>query len=230
MHKALGRGLESLLPVTKLSASLTGKESISDIPIDKIKPKRKENIILFVGRFSQLEQAKNQHILVDIFKKFYKSGYNNWKLILAGGTEVGAEEYLLNLKKQVGNYPIEISESPNFNALKNLYGTAKIFWSAVGYGVDEEKTPKKVEHFGMSLIEAMTAGCVPLVYSAGGYKEIIKDGDNGYLWNNSREILRNTKLLIKNNNIYRTISDNAKKDSKKYSYEKFAEQVKNILH
>src|SRR3989344_2982372 len=37
------------------------------VGVDKIKPHRKENIILFVGRFSQLEQAKNQHVLVSAF-------------------------------------------------------------------------------------------------------------------------------------------------------------------
>ena len=39
MHKALGRGLESLLPVT-LAQESSGKESIVNIPADKIKPNR----------------------------------------------------------------------------------------------------------------------------------------------------------------------------------------------
>jgi len=41
-------------------------------PVDvvKIKPKRKENIILSVGRFSQLTQAKRQDVLIRTFKRF----------------------------------------------------------------------------------------------------------------------------------------------------------------
>src|SRR4030066_114457 len=54
------------------------------VDTDKIKPARKENIILYVGRFSQLEQTNNQHILVDRFKKFFNKGYKDWKLVLAG--------------------------------------------------------------------------------------------------------------------------------------------------
>lgn len=56
------------------------------VAVEKIKPKRKENIILFVGRFSELKQAKNQDVLVKTFKRLYDSGYSGWKLILAGGS------------------------------------------------------------------------------------------------------------------------------------------------
>src|SRR3990172_5524638 len=48
---------------------------------EKIKPKRKENIILFVGRFSRLTQLKRQDVLIEVFKKFVKRGYEDWKLI-----------------------------------------------------------------------------------------------------------------------------------------------------
>ena len=40
------------------------------VDVGKIRPKRKENIILSVGRFSQLTQAKSQHILLEVFKLF----------------------------------------------------------------------------------------------------------------------------------------------------------------
>jgi len=35
-----------------------------------------------------------------------------------------------------------------------------IFWSATGYGEDEEKKPWSHEHFGMTTAEAMVGGCV----------------------------------------------------------------------
>src|SRR3972149_10310910 len=51
-------------------------------PVDtaKISSGKKENLILFVGRFSQLEQAKNQHLLVQAFKKFFDQGGADWEL------------------------------------------------------------------------------------------------------------------------------------------------------
>jgi len=37
-----------------------------------------------------------------------------------------------------------------------------------------------LEHFGITTVEAMAAGCVPLVYDSGGQAEIVSSGYNGY--------------------------------------------------
>lgn len=199
------------------------------VPVDEFKPKRKENIILYVGRFSQLEQAKNQHILVDIFKKLSKKELKNWRLILAGGSEVGAEDYLKKLKRSSKSYPILIIEKPKFSKLRELYGKAKIFWSAAGFGVNEKKEPKKVEHFGITVVEAMAAGCVPIIYSAGGYKEIVADGVNGFLWKEKSQLSKFTKNLIKNPKLFKTLTSQAMKDSRVYEYERFEAEVVDLL-
>lgn len=199
------------------------------VDVGKIKPKRKENIILYVGRFSQLEQAKNQHILVEVFKRLVSSGIKNWKLILAGGKEVGAYEYLKKLKKSIKNYTILILENPKFDELIDLYGKAKIFWSAAGFGVNEKKEPKKVEHFGISIVEAMAGGCVPLVFSAGGPREIIEDEETGYFWKKQGDLLKKTKLLIQNNKLLGNLSKNARLASFVYEYERFEAEVSEII-
>ncbi|OGM19685.1 hypothetical protein A2771_02360 [Candidatus Woesebacteria bacterium RIFCSPHIGHO2_01_FULL_38_26b] len=192
---------------------------------EKIKPKRKENIILFVGRFSRLTQLKRQDVLIEVFKKFVKRGYEDWKLILVGGVEIGADEYLEGLYKSSKNYPIEIIKSPSYKELISIYGKARLFWSASGYGVDEIKMPLKIEHFGISIVEAMSGGAVPLVYKAGGPKEIIVNGVNGYLWKTKNELLKSTQKLINNTRLMSTISSQAKKDSKFYGYEKFEKEI-----
>jgi glycosyltransferase involved in cell wall biosynthesis len=199
------------------------------VDVDLIKPKRKENIILYVGRFSQLEQAKNQHVLIQAFKSFYKRGYNDWKLILAGGVEVGVGDYIKKLEKNARGYPINIIRSPKLDSLKSLYGKAKFFWSAVGFGVNEDKQPQKVEHFGISLVEAMSAGSTVVAYNAGGYKEIIADGRNGYLWNKKSQLVNKTIDLIGSKSLMNKISKKAQIDSKIYEYERFATQVEEII-
>src|SRR3989344_8077086 len=136
-------------------------------PVDteNIKPKLKENLIVAVGRFSQLTQAKRQDILVDVFVRMLKGGLEGWKLVLAGGVDVGVADYVNRLKKRIEKHTaIQILESPDFGQIKDLYGKAKIFWSASGYGIDDRKEPKKVEHFGITVVEAMAAGAVPVIY------------------------------------------------------------------
>jgi len=221
---------------SRFTKSYIDKEYQSDSlviypPVDtkSIRPKRKENIILFVGRFSQLTQSKNQQILIDAFKSFYKSGPTDWRLILAGGIEVGVDDYMKKLVKSSRNYPVEIVKSPGYEEIKNLYGISKLFWSAVGYGVEEEKDPKKVEHFGIAVVEAMRAGAVPIVYNAGGHKEIIKDGDNGFLWSTKRELIKKTKDLIKDSKKLKLYSRNATKASLKYGYERFRKEILQLV-
>jgi len=199
-------------------------------PVDvaNIKPKRKENIILYVGRFSQLTQAKGQDILIKAFKGFYKSN-GDWKLILAGGTEVGSDEYVKKLEKSIKDYPIEIIKSPSFGEIKNLYGKAKIFWSASGYGVNEKKNPTQVEHFGITVVEAMAAGTVPIVYSAGGHKEIIADSENGFLWKKTSQLIKATKILTDNSKELKAISSSARESSQVYEYQRFEAEVRGLI-
>lgn len=199
------------------------------VEVHAIKPLRKKNVILYVGRFSQLEQSKNQHILIEAFREFYTHGGKGWKLILAGGTDIGVGAYIDQLKGRIVDYPIEIVESPSFQVIKKLYGEARFFWTAAGYGIDEINTPRKTEHFGISLVESMAAGAVPFAFNGGGHKEIIADGENGFLWNNEEELLEKTKDLIDDAKRLSLMASNAREDSKVYEYERFEAQVAELL-
>ncbi len=200
-------------------------------PVDvaKFKPGKKENIILYVGRFSQLEQSKRQDILLRAFKKFYDKGFRDWKLVLAGGSDVGRTGFPNKLIRDAKSYPVKIIENPAFSEIKDLYSKTKIFWSASGFGVNEKKEPQKVEHFGISVVEAMAAGAVPLVFNAGGHKEIIEDGKNGYLWSKIPLLIERTKTIIKDPSLFRKLSNQARKDSKKFSFKEFRNGVIKLL-
>ena len=205
-----------------------GIESVVIYPpvdVNKIKPRTKENLIVSIGRFSQLGQAKRQDFLVKEFKKLYDSGFRDWKLVLAGGVEVGVDDYVDKLKKASRGYPIKVVESPSLKEIKGLYERAKIFWSATGFGVDENKEPKRVEHFGITTVESMAAGCVPLVFSAGGHKEIVVDGESGFLWRRSGDLLNKTKKIIDDKKLLRALSLKAREDSKIYEIDRFDAEV-----
>ncbi len=209
-----------------------GVESIVIYPpvdIEHIRPKRKENLILSVGRFSQLKQSKNQDILVKAFKKMVDKGLVGWRLVVAGGVEVGVGDFLDKLEKVSEGYPIEITESPDFRTLKELYGKARIFWSASGFGENEEKNPEKVEHFGISVVEGMSAGAVPVVFAAGGHREIIKDSANGFVWARVSEMILKTKSLIDDPKTLRKMALSARRDSEAFSLARFEKEVRQLI-
>jgi len=195
------------------------------VDVGQIKPMRKEDMILSVGRFSQLKQTKGQDVLIKSFIKLVSGGLSGWKLVVAGGVEVGVSDYIDKLTKLSEGYSIEIVKSPDFKTIKELYGKTKIFWSGAGYGEDESKNPEKVEHFGITVVEAMAAGAVPVIFSAGGHKETVESGVNGYLWKSPADLISKTRSIISDSGLRRKLAESAKQRSEKYSYSEFRKKV-----
>ncbi|MGB9706538.1 MAG: glycosyltransferase family 4 protein [Microgenomates group bacterium] len=198
------------------------------VAVEEFKPSKKNNIILSVGRFSRLMQAKRQDVLVDTFGQMAEN-LSDWQLILAGGTDVGKDKAFDALKKKARNLPVKIIENPSFSELKKLYAQAKIFWAATGFGVEENRKPEKVEHFGITTVEAMAAGCVPLVIAKGGQKEIVNHGVNGFLWQKKEELMKLTQQLIKDDQFLRKLSLEAIKKSKIFSRGRFCEEFSSLV-
>ncbi len=195
------------------------------VAIDSFKPLKKENFIISVGRFTDLLHNKRQDVLIEVFKKMK---LKDWKLLLIGGDEEG-KRYVADLRKKAQGFPIEIITSPRFSDLKRLYGQAKIFWTAAGFAIDEEKEPEKVEHFGMTTVEAMAAGCVPVVIKKGGQSEIVKEEENGLLWEREEELIKKTLRLIKDEKLLLKLAREAEKQAADFSQARFYQRLKEII-
>ena len=95
--------------------------------------------------------------------------------------------------------------------IKSLYRRAKIFWHAAGMGVDENLQPEWLEHFGMTTVEAMAAGCVPVVINKGGQPEIVEHGVSGFCWNTVEEWECYTVRLMHDDALFQKMSDAARR-------------------
>lgn len=194
--------------------------------------KDKENIILSVGRFDNILNSKKQDILIEAFKKLFQAQPDlKWKLVLMGGSrEIPSENhYLIHLQHLSQNLPIEFVVNPDFEKLKEVYSKAKIYWHAAGYGVDEYLHPEETEHFGMSVVEAMASGAVPLVVAKGGLTEIVSNSKNGYTWQNIDELVAKTKLLLVTPKDLEKLSTEVISYSQQFSKEKFENQLLNLI-
>lgn len=164
-----------------------------------IKSIKKEKIICSVGRFFKIGHGKKQEVLISGFKKLYDQGKKDWKLILIGGVDKDNRDIVKKLKIMAQNYPIEIITNAKRSLLEETLLKARIYWHATGYGENENKTPQKFEHFGISVIEAISAGCTAVVYNGGGLREISKIFQNHvYLFNNIDQLAKITNEIIDN--------------------------------
>ena len=199
------------------------------VDIKSIKPGQKENIILSVGRFSPDQlHPKKQEILIEVFREVYKK-LSSWRLILVGQVRKEDKKYLRNLKRMARGHAIKILENYPVDKLRKLYSSASIYWHATGFGDDEIKNPEKMEHFGISTVEAQAAGCVPIVISKGGQKEIVDEGKNGLLWNTKSELLESTTDIINNPPKMQKLSKEAVKNARRFSQEIFLREYEKIL-
>src|SRR3989344_2393064 len=194
---------------------------------------KKEKIILSVGRFFKHLHSKRQDLIINVFLELKKENplFEGYKLILVGGVKKDDEEYFLSLKNKFKNdLSIEFKTNISFEDLFNLYKKAEIFWHIAGFGVDENKNPELTEHFGLAPLEAMSMGCITFGYNAGGLKETIIDGKNGFLFNSFEQLKAKSSDILINAGLMKKIRGEAKKHVKnKFSLKVFNENVRNVI-
>lgn len=165
------------------------------VAYEEFHPEKKENVIVSVGRFNGHYNVKKQDVLMEVFIDMVKKGkLSGWRLVLAGGMLPTDKEYVEKLKKLGKNHPIEIIPNASFEKIQALYGSARLYWHGAGFG---ETRPEHMEHFGISTVEAMASGCIPVVFAGGGQTEIVTDSVNGYTWKTKKELADKTMVAIK---------------------------------
>lgn len=198
------------------------------VDVEKIKPLKKRKYILSVGRFFGFLKDKKHELLINVFKGLYKrQEIRSWSLHLVGSASEGDKVYLEHLKKISQRYPIFFYTNLDYKKLIKLYGESSIYWHASGYGEDD---PVKMEHFGISTVEAMAGGEVPIVINLGGQKEIIENGKSGFLWDNMKELIKYTLQVIKNENLREEISQRAIKRSIIFSKGDFCKKIDKVIN
>ena len=194
---------------------------------------KKENIILHVGRFRVLNvratDYKKQQVMIDAFKDLIDKGLKNWKFVLAVSLPDVNDERFVVMRNSAKNYPIEFIVNSNKDELWKTGAKAKIYWHASGFGEDLVNHPELAEHFGISTVEGMGVGAVPVAINAGGQKEIVKDGENGFLWNSLPEFKNKTLELINDQVLWEKMSKKAFEDSKFYDEENFCKKVNELI-
>jgi len=174
----------------------------------------KKNQIVHVSRLAapRPEADKGHRQMIKTFKVMCDAGLKGWTFHLVG--QVQDPSYVQELKQLAKDYPIAFHESIPFPQLQKLYAESKIYWHMTGITMPTK--PGAQEHFGMTTVEAMSSGCVPVTLNSGGQSEIVDDKKNGYLINSIDEMVDRTMELINNPKMLKNMSVKAVKKSKQF--------------
>jgi O-antigen biosynthesis protein len=192
-------------------------------------PDHKEKLILSVSRF-EVSGSKKQLELISAFSdmcKHYPEDLRGWKLMLVGGSTPG-NNYLETLEEAISSapYPVEIIPNAAVGEIKEYYRRAAIFWHACGL---DETRPERVEHFGMTTVEAMQNCCVPIVIDGGGQREIVQHGESGFRFSTLEELKSFSLAIVNDKETCRRMAEQAFKRSHLFSQEVFKAEFQLLL-
>jgi glycosyltransferase involved in cell wall biosynthesis len=203
-------------------------------PIDDFGPGGpKQNVILSVGRiFRGSYNDKRYDVLIDGFRALCDSArLRDWEYHIVGnaGIDAVSRSYLSELQERAKGYPVRFFVNEPYDRLRHHYAGATLFWHGAGFGVDEENEPERTEHFGMTTVEAMSAGCIPIVVNNGGQKEILRHGECGFVWNTTAELAATSAQVIHNSDLRRRLAGGARNRFLDFDHDHFALRVRELL-
>jgi GT2 family glycosyltransferase/glycosyltransferase involved in cell wall biosynthesis len=161
-------GLEAP-PIRLLRPHAMWSGSVSGLPW----PERRT--ILTVGRFFSGGHNKRQDVVIEAFRRILELGVEGAHLALAGAIHPSPEgrKRFYELQSQAEGLPCTFYPNVGRADLATLYGQSAVLIHAAGFGVDPDEFPERLEHFGITPIEAASFGCIPVVYGQGGPPEVV---------------------------------------------------------
>jgi glycosyltransferase involved in cell wall biosynthesis len=198
-------------------------------PVGMIPRQDKAPIILSAGRFflPGTGHNKKQLEMVAAFRHLVeRGGAGAWEYHLVGGCAPEHRPYLDQIRAAAEGLPVIVHPDASGGELRDLYGRASIFWHAAGLGEDPERHPDRFEHFGITTVEAMSAGAVPVVIDGAGQVEIVDHGVSGYRFRGLDDLVAHTERLVADPAWRDTLSAAAERRARDFGWDAFVERVR----
>lgn len=182
------------------------------------KPKshnRKRKTMLFFGRIAPI---KNIELLLHAFKEILGRGYDA-RLKLVGQMESGYDATIADLIKKLDIGARVDLPGPVYDLKKKISEIEKS---------DIFVLPSKREASPQALIEAMALGKIALSSNTAGGREFIRDGENGFLFKDRKELVNKLEHIIRNYSKLKKLSLRARKSVSALTWRNLARKEEQI--
>jgi len=178
----------------------------------------KEKLVVTVSRFTP---EKKLHKILDVAREL-----PDYTFVVVGSTGLGSEKVIEDLKGRMDKLRLRNVElKPNLprSQLRELLSKALFYLH-----------PEFTEHFGIAVIEAMSAGCIPIVYRDGGaWHDAVSKVSEKLGYSNVGDVPKIIRQIEKERQLQEELRKRSIEVSKTFSYDNFkknlAEKVYYIL-
>ena len=138
--------------------------------------------IAMLGRFFLGRQSKGHQFGIVALKSLLSQTTASLHLHLVGAIQPGFENYVEQLQRDAMGLPVTFHIAAPSSEVISILRRSLLYWHMTGVDQPRDATadPASMEHFGISIVEAMRYGCIPIVLNQGGPVEIVEHSNTGY--------------------------------------------------
>jgi glycosyltransferase involved in cell wall biosynthesis len=177
----------------------------------------RENVILVVSRFSPDKQLEN---IIEIGKILINEIKVDAEIILVGNISTEDLQYLEELKQLIRKYNLDDKVTArvgiSFDQLLELMRKSKVYLH-----------PLAGEPFGISIVEAMSAGLIPVVPDEGGYTEFVPEYYQYHTHQQAADVIG--KILIASDNNMQTERTQLSEGVSKFSTKSYKADLRKVI-
>jgi glycosyltransferase involved in cell wall biosynthesis len=165
-------------------------------------------------------------MMIESFRRLIQGGLSARLCLVGGAVDApDVKSYVAALRAEATGLPVEVHENLSCEELLKVYRRAAVYWHAAGFGENERIAPDRMEHFGISTVEAMAHGCVPIVIGRGGQPEIVEHGVDGLLWETREALVDATRRVLRDVVLARRLGAAAALKACRFSRAQFESRV-----
>ena len=170
----------------------------------------KENIVVTVSRFTP---EKNMEKIVDVADKL-----RDFRFVMIGGRAKYSESVIDNINKRIRELRannVELLFDVPRDKLREMLGSAKYYLH-----------PPYAKHFGISVVEAMSTGCIPIVYRDGGaWYDVVSRVSDILGYYNVREVPSIIRRIEKDEKLYEELRKKSLEVASMFTYDMFKKRL-----